>query len=247
MVRYFFVDQPAAPGESVLIQGSDARHIQTVLRYKPGDRIGLLDGSGVEYEAKVERLSSKGVDLTIIKTFSSKTESPVQISVAQALLKEKKMDAIVRHLTELGISRWVPFLAARSIPRPNPKNMAARIRRWETISKEASKQCRRSRLVQIDTFKTFGDVLAASKVHELKILFWEAETGQKTSGLPPPTQKIKNIFLILGPEGGFTEEEISQARDAGFVTTALGPRILRSETATIAACTLIQYRYGDMG
>ena len=246
-MRYFLIDQPAAPGENILIQGSDARHIRTVLRYKPGDRIGLLDGRGVEYHAKVDRLSPKGVDLTIIKTFSSETESPVQISMAQAMLKEKKMDAIVRHLTELGISRWIPFLAARSIPRPNPKNMAARIRRWETISKEASKQCRRSRVMQIDTLKTFADALVASKMHELKILFWEAETGQKSSGLPRPTPKIKNIFLIIGPEGGFTEEEINQAREAGFVTAALGPRILRSETATMAACTLIQYRYGDMG
>ncbi len=246
-MRYFFIDQPAAPGENVLIQGSDARHIRTVLRYKPGDRIGLLDGSGVEYEAKVDRLSHSGVDLTIIKTFPSEAESPVQISVAQALLKERKMDAIVRHLTELGISRWIPFLATRSIPRPNPKNMTTRIRRWETISKEASKQCRRSRLMQIDSLKTFGDVLAAGKGHDLKILFWEAETGQKTSELPLQTPKIKNIFLILGPEGGFTEVEINQARDADFVTTVLGPRILRSETATIAACTLIQYRYGDMG
>jgi len=246
-VRYFFIDRPAVPGESVLIQGADARHIRTVLRHKPGDRIGLFDGSGIEYEARVDRLSPRGVDPTIIKTFSSETESLVQISVAQALLKEKKMDGIVRHLTELGITRWIPFLATRSIPRPNPKNMTARIRRWETISKEAAKQCRRSRMMQIDTLKTFGDVLEAGNVSDLKILFWEAETGRRTSQLPPSTPETKHIFLILGPEGGFTEEEIKQARGAGFVTTALGPRILRSETATIAACTLIQYRYGDIG
>jgi len=101
--------------------------------------------------------------------------------------------------------------------------------------------------MQIDTLKTFKEVIQAGKTSDLKILFWEAENRQKVSTPAEPRIEINRIFLILGPEGGFTDAEIKLAREADFITMGLGPRILRSETAAIAASTLIQYRYGDMG
>ncbi len=248
IMRYFFVEPSKTGGNAVLISGSDAKHIKNVLRMKIGDRLGLSDGSGMGYEARITAFPNKGVEVSINGRFPLNTESPTQIIVAQAFLKEKKMDGLVRPLTELGISRWIPFIAKRSVPRPDKKRLGARIVRWEKIAKESLKQCRRSLMPEIGPVATFEEVLAIGKACDLRIAFWEDEAmpfdfvSSQSDRNSHPT-----ILLMLGPEGGFTVEEMKKAGDCGFVTASLGPRILRSETASIAACTLVQYFFGDMG
>ena len=246
-MRYFFIEQPATDGAIALITGPDARHIKTVLRLKPGDKIGLFDGKGFEYQARIEAVSSRGVKVTVLNSFPSTAESPVEIIVAQAFLKERKMDGLVRQLTELGITQWIPFFAQRSVPRPDQKNLSVRSERWKKIAREALKQCKRARVPEIGETASFEKVLAQSRTCDLKIVFWEDESTALTALPPKSEQKIKTIFAMLGPEGGFTVQEIETARARGFVTAALGPRILKAETATVAACVLLQYLYGDMG
>jgi len=249
-MRYFFIEQPKVGGPLSLITGSDARHIKTVLRLKSGDTIGLFDGEGFEYTARIESVSSKRVEVAVLQRLRSTAESPVKITVAQAFLKERKMDSLVRQLTELGITRWIPFFAERSIPRPAKTHLAARRERWEKIVREALKQCKRGRIPEIGEAASFEEVLTLSKTSDLKITFWEEEStpvNASLSDLSGPEREIKNIFVLLGPEGGFTVREIENAGDSGFVTASLGPRILRAETATVAACVLLQYLYGDMG
>jgi 16S rRNA (uracil1498-N3)-methyltransferase len=246
-MRYFFIEKPATDGATALISGSDARHITTVLRLKPGDKIGLFDGKGFEYQARIEAVSSRSVKVVVLNSFPSTAESPVEIIVAQAFLKERKMDGLVRQLTELGITQWIPFFAQRSVPRPDQKNLSARSKRWQKIAKEALKQCKRGRVLEIGETASFEAMLAQSRTCDLKIVFWEEESTPLTALLPQPEQKIKTIFVILGPEGGFTVQEIETARERGFITAALGPRIMKAETATVAACVLLQYLYGDMG
>ena len=244
----FFIKQSELACPTSVITGSDARHIKNVLRLKSGDRIELFDGKGFEYKARILSLSPDGVEVSIICSFSSATESPVQIIVAQALLKSRKMDGLVRQLTELGITKWIPFIAKRSVPRPDKKQLSARTERWKKISKEALKQCKRSRIIEIGATASFEDVLNLGKGHDLKIVFWEGESKPVDSALLLPHDgHFNKILVMLGPEGGFTSEEIERARAGGFVTASLGPRILRAETATIAACTLLQYLFGDMG
>ncbi len=246
-MRYFFIEQPAADGATAMISGPDARHITTVLRLKPGDTIGLFDGVGFEYQARIEAVSSRNVKVAVLKRFPSTGESPVEIIVAQAFLKERKMDGLVRQLTELGITQWLPFFAQRSVPRLDQKNITARSERWKKIAKEALKQCKRGRVPEIRDPASFEAMLVQSRTCDLKIAFWEEESTPLTALRPQPKQKIKTIFAMLGPEGGFTVQEIETARKSGFVTVALGPRILKAETATVAACVLLQYLYGDMG
>lgn len=245
-MRYFFIEQPKSTGSTFVITGSDARHIKTVLRLKPGDKIGFFDGKGFEYEAEIVDLSAGRVKVSVIRRFSSGGESPVQITVAQGFLKEKKMDGLVRQLSELGIIKWIPFIAERSVPRPDKKQLSVRTKRWEKISKEAIKQCKRGCIMEIGGTVSFEEILNLSQIADFKIAFWEDELQSLNAKLPRPDLKINKIYVLLGPEGGFTKQEIENARDRGFVTASLGPRILRAETATVAACVLLQHLFGDM-
>jgi len=245
-MRYFFIEQAKSTGSKFVITDSDARHIKTVLRLKPGDKIGLFDGKGFEYEAEIVDLSTGRVSVSVIRRFPSTAESPVQITVAQGFLKEKKMDGLVRQLSELGIIKWIPFIAERSISRPDKKQLSARTKRWEKISKEAVKQCKRGCIMEIGGTVSFEEILNLSQIADFKIAFWEDELQSLNAKLPRPDLKINKIYVLLGPEGGFTKQEIENARDRGFVTASLGPRILRAETATVAACVLLQHLFGDM-
>jgi len=247
-MRYFYIEQPEAEQPAPVITGPDARHIKNVLRLKPGDRIGLFDGRGFDYDARIVKLSPGSVEISVLDRFPSKAESPVQITVAQAYLKNRKMDTIVRQITELGIYKWIPFISERSVPRPDRKRLSTRGERWRKIAKEALKQCKRGRLPEIGETVSFDEVLHLGVAGGLKIAFWENESGPITSILPPASENpLAGIFLLIGPEGGFTSLEIEKARTFGFVIAGLGPRILRAETATLAACTLLQYLFGDMG
>ena len=246
-MRRFFIKQSETAGPISVITGTDARHIKKVLRLKQGDIITLFDGAGSEYEARIISLSAGNINVSIIRNFLSTTESPVQIIVAQAFLKQRKMDNLVRQLTELGITKWVPFISKRSVPKPDNKRLTARTNRWEKISREALKQCNRGRIMEIGPTVSFEDTFNISKQSSLKIAFWENESKPINLALAQSKRHFNNIFIMIGPEGGFTSQEIEKAKACGFITATLGPRILRAETATIAASVLIQYLFGDIG
>ena len=245
-MRYFFIEKSEHENSILSIAGPDARHIKTVLRMKPGDNIGLFDGNGFEYEAKIMDLSPGRVQVSIISRLPSTAESPLKIIVAQAFLKEKKMDGLVRQLSELGIVKWIPFIAERSVPRPDKKQLLARMKRWEKISKEALKQCRRGCIMELGETVSFEEMLNLGQFCDLKVAFWENELQPVHANLPGSGEQIDTVFALIGPEGGFTQKEIEKAGDRGFITVGLGPRILRAETATVAACVLLQYLFGDM-
>lgn len=228
------------------ITGAQAGHICRVLRLGTGDAVELFDGTGDGYLARIVSASPRSVQMSIEKRFPLLAESPTRITVAQGLLKDRKMDDVVRQLTELGIDQWMPFYAARSVPVPGSKPWAGRLERWEKIAIEAVKQCRRGRIPGIVPADTFQAVLAASATVDLKIVFWE-ETPHAFR-IPGPISKApETVMVAVGPEGGFTAEEIRQAKRHDFFTAGLGPRVLRAQTAALAACTLVQYAFGDMG
>ena len=247
-MRYFYIEPGAIAGKNALIVDPDAGHIRKVLRLKPNDIIGLFDGSGLEYHARIHRFTPRGITAVIENAVASASESPVQITLAQGFLKEKKMDELVRQLTELGINQWMPFMAQRSVPKPSEKQLEKRVERWQTISKQAIKQCRRGRYMRVDAPLAYEDALVFAEDHDLKIVFWENEVTplkdikRQCEGMP-----VSSIFVMVGPEGGLTEQEVALARASGFRIAGLGPRILRAETATLAACSLVQHIFGDLG
>jgi 16S rRNA (uracil1498-N3)-methyltransferase len=247
-MRTFFIEPAAAAKSEVIIEGSQAHHIKNVLRLKPGDQLKLCDGTGGEYEAIIRNMDAESVDVDIQRRLRSTPEMRPRISVAQAFLKEKKMDDLVRKLSELGISDWLPFFPERSVARPDGARLAGRIHRWQRIAAEAMKQCRRKTILNIHEPYTFEKLLQITESCDLKIVFWEGEAvpfdANRTMKNEPPPQ---SIVIMLGPEGGFAPQEIDAVRQSGFLTAGMGPRILRAETAAIAASTLVQYLFGDMG
>lgn len=247
-MRRFLIKKKKIRDGRITLQGSDARHIRNVLRMKPDDGIFLFDGEGMEYSGKIARISKDSIDVSIHRQNSIHAESPVSITLAQAFLKDKKMDSLVRQMTELGICRWVPFFTERSIPKPDHKRVTARQDRWHKIAREASKQCGRGRFPEIVAPMRFDEVAALGCDSDLAIVFWEKATQsiyevQSQQDIDRP----KHLFVMMGPEGGFSDKEINHLDGAGFFVVSLGPRILRAETAALAACSIVQHRFGDMG
>ncbi|NOX33231.1 MAG: 16S rRNA (uracil(1498)-N(3))-methyltransferase [Deltaproteobacteria bacterium] len=228
----------------VCISGQDARHISRVLRLTTGDQINITNGQGKDYTAAITAVSNGHVEINITKEYDSETEPPINITLCSGMLKDKKMDFVIKHVTQLGICRWVPFFCQRSIPSPDVKRMEKRSQRWETIAKESLKQCGRARVPEILKPLSFEKLLDHFADNDLKIAFWEKAT-QRLDTLKKDHSKLK-IVILIGPEGGFSKEEIRLAKKKGFSSYSLGPRILRAETASISSCTLIQHILGDI-
>lgn len=246
-MRRFFIPAASIANNVPKIVGSDARHIAQVLRMKPADMVELFDGSGWAYAARLETVHPQCVEVSVERRYPSPCESSLNLAVATGYLKDKKMDILARALTELGVTRWVPFFAKRSVPSPSRNRLDARHQRWQKIILEAVKQCERGRLVAVDVQSDFERTLEAAQDYDLKLIFWER--GEASQRLPRKEEdrEATSIFILLGPEGGFAPQEIAAAQAAGFLSVSLGPRILRAETAVLSACTLVQYHYGDMG
>jgi len=246
-MRRFFWQDKAGIGQEGIIGGTDARHIRTVLRMKPGDTLAVFDGAGNDYEAQIKTILPDRVRVSPVKRIHTSMESPVKITFAQAMLKGKKMDVLARQITELGITRWVPFFSERSIPVPSRAKLPARLERWRTIIIESMKQCQRSWLTELSDIVSFDEALEMGKTDDVKLIFWEEETQALSKVLDPVPDKCKRVFAIIGPEGGFSEEEIKKAVSLGYQSVSLGSRILKAETAALSVCTLMQYLFGDMG
>jgi 16S rRNA (uracil1498-N3)-methyltransferase len=248
MSHRFFFPQTRIENSMPTIIGPDVNHIKNVLRLKPGDHILLFDGTGTEYTACIAHLSSNEVAVKIIEKTDSSLESFVHISIAQAYLKEKKMDLLIRQVTELGINHWRPFFSKRSIPTPDQNRMYSRAQRWEKIMIEAVKQCQRSRLVEIGQPVSFEELLILANDADIKIIFWENAVNMLNPNIfSAHKHKIRSVYSMIGPEGGFSDQEGKQAIEAGFIPVKIGPRILRAETAAVAVCALLQYVFGDLG
>lgn len=246
-MRRFFIEPSEISKERPAIEGRDAHHISAVFRLKPGDAILLVDGTGYEYQARIITSSKNLVTVAVVEKTAVQTESPVRVNVGQGYLKDKKMDMLVRHLTELGIARWTPVLTEYSVPQPATKKDSTRMERWQTIAREAVKQCGRSRPPAIGAPVSLHDWMRDAHDQGLKIVFYEDEPLPLTRIAAAVSAPPRDIQVIFGPEGGFSGKEIDLAKSNGFVTASLGPRILRAETAAIAACALLQHIFGDMG
>lgn len=246
-MRRFFIDHPASSGSAYTIKNPDANHISNVLRMKPGDEIWLFDGAGHEFKARLTDLSSVGVTVEITDSFSCRTEAPISITVGQALLKNKKLDTTIRQLTELGIDGWIPVNTERSVSKIKKKEEPSKTGRWQTIVKESVKQCQRGLMPKIYPPLDYKEALNLCRQHDLNIICsdQDGETLDRIKLTRP--QAGASIFLLVGPEGGFTTQEIELARQQGFIPAGLGPRILKADTAAIAACAIVQSLFGDMG
>lgn len=243
-MQKFIIPQTDMLPATAEIRGQDAKHIFKVLRKQKGDLLPATDGRGKDYTARIISLSQHCIELEIVNSTVSTAESFLDLTLCSAMLKSDKMDFIIKHAAQLGIKRWQPFFCERSIPLPDNKKLKNRIMRWESIAKESLKQCQRSILPEISNPLGFDQLMGETDSCDIRITFYE-NSDQKLICLNPD-QPVRSILIMIGPEGGFSKAEIEKARQKGFFNLSLGPRILRAETASIAACTLIQHRFGDM-
>lgn len=243
-MRRFHILPGQINNETAHIKGTEAHHIRVVLRMAAGEKVILFDGTGNEYDARIQSIQPNSVFFHITGTRTTTAEPQTQVTVAQALLKKKKMDGIIRQLTEIGIAQFIPFISKRSIPNPSGNKMATTRNRWKTIAIEAVKQCRRSRPPKLWPITPFDDLM---KTSDKGIILWENATEPLAGQLAEASiNGLLNLTLVLGPEGGFSEAEIEKARRNGFITASLGPRILRAETAALAATVIAMNQLGEM-
>jgi 16S rRNA (uracil1498-N3)-methyltransferase len=222
-----------------------ARYLKTVLRMKEGDPLLIFNGTDWEYEAVIRRQAVEGTELEI----TGRRKLPaagIHVTLCQAVPKAEKMDGIIRHATELGAERIIPFIAERSVPRWRPEQLPRKRERWQKIAIEASRQCGRSDIPQIGEIVAFARMLHDIPACGLRLIPWEEETatGLREVLRDPARAGITEFVLVIGPEGGFSAAEIDQARQAGFLSVSLGRRVLRVETASLAVIAILQYEMG---
>jgi 16S rRNA (uracil1498-N3)-methyltransferase len=243
--RRFRIHPEHIQGQRAFIDDSqEIRHIRNVLRLGEGDPVSLFDGEGKEYRASIVQITRGRIILSLkAEALSVPMESPAKIILGVAVLKAPKFDWLLQKVTELGVSEIVPFSSSHVVPRWGGGQTGARGARWEKIAAEAAKQCGRAAIPRIHSLRSFEEALAYDAGRATKVLLWEEE---KALRLGETVAHSSRVFVLVGPEGGFSDEEALQAQAAGFQPVRLGPRILRAETAGVAIVALLQFILGDL-
>lgn len=245
-MRRFFFDPNMRSGDNVVLSEEESRHISKVLRLEPGSAIELLDGQGAVFSARISETGRK--TLAHIEGIVTTGETiGLPLRVRQSVLKGEKMDIVVQKCTELGVSRMTPVWSSRCQGKLNDIQKKKKHVRWERIGLAACKQCFRPTIMPLDMIESYNDCISTDPGGEkaLRILFWEEEHEvhlRDISGI----EEFQAIEILLGPEGGFTLEEVELARAEGWRTVSLGKRILRAETATLTAVSIVQYLSGNL-
>lgn len=244
----FFVPEVNFSVDSVFIDGDDVKHIYRVLRLQEGDKININNCRGKEFLAEIKSISKTRVECDILKEIDINNESPIEIYLYQGLPKAAKMDLIVQKAAELGVMSITPVVTERVVVK-NEIGEYKKSDRWNRIALEACKQCKRTIIPKVKGIIEFPALLEELKAMDLIVVPYENEEGTGIKSIIPNINinKIKTAAVIIGPEGGFTEEEIDILRNMGAHIVTLGPRILRTETAGFVCASLLQYELGDIG
>jgi len=251
MTRRRFYAPPAAfapDGAAVVLSAEESRHLRDVLRLRAGDEAFVFDGEGREFACAVTRAGGRGEGARLEvrrEAAPPRPESPLDLTLAVGLLKGEKFDLVVQKATELGASRVVPVLTKRADVRlRDERDAASRVERWRRLALEAAKQSGRARLPAVETPAAFDAFVArAPRGGELRLLFAERDGRGLDEAAP---ESAPAVSALVGPEGGWDDAELEEARRLGWRLVTLGGRTLRAETAAIAVATILQHRFGDV-
>jgi 16S rRNA (uracil1498-N3)-methyltransferase len=243
-----FVDPSKLTEDVVVLTDEDHRYLTRVLRLDVGAVVVLFDGKSVEATARVTRIGPRALELKIEERRPVEAIDRPEVTVVQALPKGDKLDFVVQKATELGAARIIPATTARAVARLDPAAVRtlSRRARWQKIAREAARQSGRLDVPDVEGVTTLATALKAAPKDALKLILWE---GARHTTLRDviPKKRPQQIVIAVGPEGGFTVEEIETARQAGFLPVGLGPRILRTETAALVTLAILGYALGDLG
>lgn len=258
-MRRFFIEEIKAGGGFCTITGSEARHIYRVLRMGKGDRLILMDNKGARFQAVIESADRKGVRVSLERPLPTPPPSPIKITLFQSILKSQPMDYLIQKTSELGVDLITPFFSERTVVRPDKEGYMTRVRHWREVARSAAKQSGRVTPANIYPSNSFHDLASQwGDDNALKVILWEGEESRslksvlQSSPIESEEGDTKNkcpydeFIGMVGPEGGFSREEMEIAGKVGFISVSLGHRILRAETAAITMVALVQYEWGDL-
>ncbi len=248
----FFLPPEAAAGDRFRLEGPEAFHIVRVLRHKEGDRLSLFDGRGGLFAGLITRIAEDGSIEGSLEAKPGQASRPAaDLRLYQGLLKSAHWELVLEKAAELGVSEIIPVLTPRTVVLlREAERVKAKQERWERILMAAAKQCGRADLPRLAAPIEFRDAIRACR-EGCTVLAWEGLKGSGAGARLGPALRAgagaaPRVNVFVGPEGGFSDEEIELAESLGAVCFGLGPRILRAETAAIAACTLVQYELGGI-
>ncbi len=244
-MKKIFLTSNKLEGEKIFVNSEESNHIMNSLRHKIGDKILVSNEIDKEYLTKIIDFE-KGQVVLKIEDISPLQKSHKEIVLVQGLCKGEKMDFIIQKATELGVKKIIPLETRRTIVKYDKIKGEKRVERWQKIAAEAAKQSNASlipQVSQIEKLKDFGNNLEENTKY---ILFWEDEDELYLKDVLSETKEDK-LTLIIGPEGGFDEQEVRNLEGKGVITVSLGNKILRTETAALAATTCVMYHFGELG
>ena len=250
MQRYFILEDENWTNEHVRITGDDVHHISRVMRGKVGDSIICNRRDGKAAVCEISEITDDAVQATIIEWLEQDSELPVEVTIVQGLPKGDKFEYILQKGTELGASRFIPFQAKRSIVVWDKKKMAKKQNRFEKIVKEASEQSHRSILPKVDDVVDLQQLLEISESYDMCVFAYEEEAKKDSyrsfATILKRMEYGMRMMVCIGPEGGFSDDEAVKLMEHGFRPIRLGPRILRTETASLYALSSISYHFEEL-
>lgn len=247
MSRRFLVPTSGWNGDVLTFPPEEAHHLRHVLRLRRGDQVQVFDGAGREVTATVIEISSEGVKAHIETQLESKPAPGIRVIVGQGLPRGGKLEEILERSTELGLSHLIPVITHRSVSRPDEERGETKVLRWRKVAIAAAKQCGRADVPQVDAPTRLANFLQTFQQDPgaLGLVAWEDDKVHTLRGVLP-AQSPAAVWILIGPEGGLTPEEVHLCQSAGFISVGLGPRILRTETAGPALLAIVQHLYGDI-
>ena len=247
-MQRFFVTPDQVGEDKIRIQGSDVNHMKNVLRMRPGEEVMVSDGNNRQYRCRVEDYPEGEAVLAILEAGLVDTELPSRIYLFQGLPKQEKMELIVQKTVELGVARIVPVATRRSVVKLDEKKARAKTVRWQGIAEAAAKQSRRGIVPRVEDVCSLKEALEQAAGMDVKLMPYELSEGmERTRQLVESVRPGQKIAVFIGPEGGFEEAEVAQAKDVGFEPITLGRRILRTETAGLTVMSWLMYRLEGAG
>lgn len=234
-----FTEQPLAEGETLSLEEAPSRHLAKVLRMGPGRELVLFNGQGGEYSARVSAVGKKALEVRITEFCSHERESPLALELAIGISRGDRMDWVLQKATELGVSRISPLFTERTEVKLKGERLEKKQAHWRQVTISACEQCQRNRLPELAQATSLEQWLSRPNPGRRFVLHHRDSKGL------PKNETPDQVALLVGPEGGLSEDEIEQARAGDCEPLTLGPRVLRTETAPVAAISLAQYLWGD--
>jgi len=236
----FYQPGPLQTGQVLSLADEVVQHVARALRMRVGEQIELFNGDGYNYRATLTRVEKRSVEAHIEDAVAAEVESPLQVHIGQSISRGERMDYAVQKATELGMAQLTPLLSERCEVKLNAERQDKRQRHWQQVAVSACEQSGRSTVPDVNGFQSLS-AWCAQVDADLKFVLHHHSAAPLGTFEPP-----QSVALLIGPEGGLTEAEVEQAMAHGFKPLALGPRVMRTETAPVAAQAVMHYLWGDM-